>query len=284
MKMNKQMKTILPLAALAGLSMAGTASAVLVSADLNAGGADTGFSGGWVGSNNVFISAATDLTYANYSIGQTGTPGNVYAANTAHPDRMDSRNLAASMSGDIWFSALVNVTSGSNFAGLSFAKDLYTGGVNRYSHALSELRVVLTPSSLIVDMNGGSPPTATGTETGSFAADTTHLILGQMTVGIGNDTLNVWIDPDVITAGGPGGLGAANFTSTTVDFMDEINKIGVPISWNGSSSPHVDALRYSDTLTAFTDVTGVTPAAIPEPSTTALLGLGGLALVFRRRK
>jgi len=279
----KQLLCGLAVAAVAMAIFTGSAGAALVVAtDLNTGGTETGFSGGWVGSNNVFISAATDLTYASYAITQTGTPGNVYAANTPHNDRMDSRNLSAAMSGEIWFSALVNVTSGSNFAGLAFDSDLTTGGVERYSHQLSELRVLLTPTSLLVDMDGGAPPTATGTETGSFAADTTHLILGKMNVGVGNDTVSVWVDPDVNAAGGPGGLPTANFTSTTVDFMDSVSRIGVPISWNGSSSPHVDAIRVSDTSTAFTDVTGV----VPEPSTFALsaLGLIGLLVCGRRRR
>ena len=266
--------------------LATSASAALVATDLNAGGTESGFDGGWVGSGNVRITnTGTDLTYADYNITQTGTPGSVYTANTQHNDRMDSRNLAASMSGEIWFSALVNVPTLDFFAGLSFDEDLTTGGTERFSHQLSELRVVLTPSSLIVDMDGGAPPTATGGETGTFAAGTTHLILGSMTVGAGNDSLSVWIDPDVNAAGGPGGLPAANFTSTTVDFMDSVSRIGVPISDfdtdnTQDDTAHVDAIRVSDTGTAFQDVTGV----IPEPSAFALFGLGGLALILRRRK
>lgn len=274
------MSTKTAVAVISAMSIVGVADAGFVAADMNAGGAETGFANPWDGSNNIFIADALDLTYANYGITQTGTTNRVYAANTTSTDRMDSRNFSAAMSGEIWFSALVKVTSGSAFAGLSFDEDLEVGNkpASSYSHQLSELRILLTPSSLIVDMNGGNPPAASGGETGSFSADTTHLILGQMIVAAGNDSLNVWIDPDVNAAGGAGGVGAANFTSTTVDFMDSVSRVGVPISWNGSSSPHVDAIRVSDTNTAFVDVTGV----VPEPGSLALLALGGL-LVARRR-
>jgi len=272
MNMRKQRSNVMSLltAVVLTLGVAGTSNAALVVTDLNTGGTDTGFApggspNGWQGSGNVFITAASDLTYANYFISQSGTPGNVYACNTAHNDRMDSRNLAASMSGDIWFTALVNVPAGAGFAGLSFDSDLYVSGAARYSHQLSELRVVLTSSALIVDMDGGAPPTATGTETGTFAAGTTHLILGHLNVGAGNDTIEVWIDPDLRAVSGPGDLPGANFTSTTVDFMDSIARIGVPLSWNASASPHIDAIRLSDTASAFEDVTGVTGADTTEP-------------------
>ena len=274
-------QTIL-VAAVAGLVLAlvaASASAALVIADLNTGGTDTGFSGGWEGSTNVFIVTAPDLTYANYFITQSGTTERVYACNTAHADRMDSRDLATAMSGEIWFTVLVNVPSLGNFAGLAFDSDPWSSsGSAKYSHQLSELRVLLTTSQLLVDMDGGSPPTATGTETGTFAADTTHLILGKMNVGAGNDTLSVWVDPDLTAVSGPGGLPTANFTSTTVDFMDSVVRIGTPLSWI-SVSPSVDAIWLSDTATAFEDVTGV-----PEPATLALMGLGGLGLVFGRKR
>ena len=260
----------LTLAALIGL--AGSASADLVATDLNTGGTESGFSGGWVGSSNIRISAASDLTYANYLITQTGTPGNVYSANTSSNDRMDSRNLTTAMSGEIWFSLLVNVPALDNFAGISFDSNATTAAPDRYSHALSELRVLLTPSSLIVDMDGGAPPTATGGETGSFAAGTTHLILGRMTVGAGNDTLDVWVDPNLIGATGPGDLPAANFTSTTVDFMDSVGRIGVPISDDSviDDTAHVDAIRVSDTVTAFEDVTGAGTTDNTDPELAAV--------------
>ena len=112
MKTQKAITTVLVVGMVLGLGLVGTSSAALVATDLNTGGADTGFSGGWQGSNNVFIVTAPDLTYANYSVTQTGTTDRVYSGNTNHTDRMDSRDLAAAMSGDIWFSALVNGHSG----------------------------------------------------------------------------------------------------------------------------------------------------------------------------
>jgi len=252
------------------LALAGIASAALVATDLNTGGTDTGFGAGWVGSSNIRITTAPDLTSALYGITQAGTVAKVYSANTSSTDRMDSRNLAAAMSGEIWFSCLVNVPAAGNWAGLAFDSDLTTGGTERYSHQLSELRVLLTPTQLVVDMDGGIP-TATGTETGTFAAGSTHLILGKMNIVTGNDTLEIWVDPNVYAAGGPGGLPTANFTSTTVDFMDSVARIGVPISDSAANdSVHVDAIWLSDTATAFVDVTGVTGGDTAPPAVDAL--------------
>ena len=221
---------------------------------------------------------ASDLASGLYGITQTGTPGNVYSGNTTSTDRMDSRNLAAAMSGEIWFSFLVNVPAAGNWAGLSFDSDLTTGGAEKYSHALSELRVLLTPSALVVDMTTGVP-TATGTETGTFAAGSTHLILGKMNIVTGNDTLEIWVDPNVYAAGGPDGLPTANFTSTTVDFMDSVARIGVPNSDSTGNSPgdlvHIDAIWLSDTATAFVDVTGVTGGDTDPPTVSALSPTNG---------
>ena len=278
MKTTRNMLAVVMMIAVIGL--AGTSRAALVAADINTGGADTGFSGGWVGSRNRMPVLAPDLTYANYAITQTGSPTYVYGGDTnGHTDRMDSRNLAAAMSGEIWFSALVN--AGRQFAGLSFDSNAATSGADTYSHALSELRVLMTPSQLIVDMGGGSLPSGTG----SFAAGT-HLILGQMNVAAGNDTILVWVDPDVNAA-----LPAPDFTSTTVHFADSIARIGVPNVGGGATGDIIDAIRMSDTATAFRDVTGVDPfqeddGVIPEPMTMLAVGLSvaGLGGYVRKRR
>jgi hypothetical protein len=239
------------------LGLVGTAGADLVAADFNVGGADTGFTNGWVGSNNVFPIDTNDLIYANYTITQTGTTQRVYSGNATHTDRMDSRNLAAAMTDEIWFSYLVNVPASGNFAGLAFDSDTVPSRtVESYSHALSELRVLMSATQLVVDVDGDTLPAGTGT----FAADTTHLILGQMIVAAGNDTLKVWVDPNLTIVGSPSRLPAADYTSTAVDFADSIARLGVPNSdATASNAVHIDAIRLSDTETAFYDVAGATP-------------------------
>jgi len=249
------------------LGAAASASAALVATDLNTGGTDQGWTGGWTGSNNVFI-VDGDLTYANYAITQTGTVAKRYASN-AGPDRQDKRDLATAMSGDMWFSVLVNVPTGGRYAGLTFSN---YGNV--YDPITTAARVLMSTSQLQVGFNGGG-----ATSVGSFAADTTHLILGQMNVAAGNDTLSVWVDPDLTAVSGPGGLPTADFTSTAVDFTDSITSLGAAGSHGSTDEVYVDAIWLSDTATAFEDVTGV-----PEPTTFALVAFGLLGLARRRRR
>ncbi len=65
-------------AAVLALGTTGTARAGLVATDLNTGGTDVGFSGGWAGSANVTIQPLPDLTYANYYITQSGTEDKIF--------------------------------------------------------------------------------------------------------------------------------------------------------------------------------------------------------------
>lgn len=239
-------------AAVLALGTTGTAHAGLVATDFNTGGTDIGFSGGWAGSANVTIQPLPDLTYANYYITQSGTADRIYQSN-AGPDRQKVRDLASAMSDEIWFTMLVNVpeiAGSTGYAGITF---------NNYSNTWDPISTgvrILLGSSLQVGFNGGA-----ATVTGSFARDTTHLILGHMIVGDGNDTLNVWISPDLTSVTSPTGLPTAIFTSTSVDFATSIVSVGVAgkTTTNGGPPVYMDAIWMSNTETAFYDVTGVTP-------------------------
>ncbi|MGJ8656623.1 MAG: PEP-CTERM sorting domain-containing protein [Akkermansiaceae bacterium] len=84
-----------------------------------------------------------------------------------------------------------------------------------------------------------------------------------------SDSATVWMNPTTGTAGDPasGGVTVSGF-DITFDTIALARFAGDGTTW--------DELRVGDT---FLDVTPV-----PEPSSTALLGLGGLALILRRRK
>lgn len=224
------------------------------------------------GSNNIFISEAPDLTYANYGITQTGSPQKIMASN-ARPDRQDVRTLSAAMPGEVWFTFLANAPAGANYAGLTF-----NNYGNSYDPTTTGARILMGDTQFEVGFNGEAAVAGTGT----FSAGTTHLLLGQMNVVSGNDTLKVWVDPDLtVSLASADDLPGANFTSTAVDFADSITDIGAAGSIGSAAEVYTDAYRLSDTATAFQDVTGV--AFIPEPST-AILAMLGLAGIFLRRR
>lgn len=256
------------------LSSHSASLADLIEADLNSGGADSGFSGGWVGSSGVSITTNADLTYANYTITQSGTAG-LYDNFHDSPDRMDSRDLATPMSGEIWFSFLVNVPAGGGFAGLSFHSDLEAASTD-YSHNLADLRVVMSPTELWVDWNGAAVNAGWTADAniGTFTAGSTHLVLGKMNVVAGTDTLEVWIDPNLNSVSSVADLPSSDYSQSSIDFTDSIVRIGVPGDDNASVTVAVDAIRLSDTATAFDDVTGVSSSPyVALSSNTLMAGL-----------
>lgn len=101
----------------------------------------------------------------------------------------------------------------------------------------------------------------------------------------GGDFTSVWTGSDgagnIKTNAGGGNPG---FLGNTVDPGDGIPKAHTGL-WNFTSGRHwID--RFQVDLTDEKGIYGVSEVltVVPEPSTTALLGLGGLALILRRRK
>lgn len=116
-----------------------------------------------------------------------------------------------------------------------------------------------------------------------LATDT--LILGELLIDpVGNETLNLWVNPDV--SSGIAGLGAADTSLTeqagSVD--GGITRVGIQSYSSDGQGGIVDALVVSDAANpnqAFADVTGVN--LIPEPSTLLMTLLALLGLARRRR-
>ena len=153
------------------------------------------------------------------------------------------------MTGEIWFSVLVNVPDGTTYAGLTFNSRGET-----HDPIATDARILMTPHHIEVGLKGGAATQGNGT----YTAGKTHLLLGKMKVVSGNDTLSIWVDPDLTTVHSPDALPAASFTSTTVDFADSITQLGVAgRSGANASNVLIDAIRLSNQATAFSDVTGV---------------------------
>jgi hypothetical protein len=80
-------------------------------------------------------------------------------------------------------------------------------------------------------------------------------------------------------------LGTKDFGS--VDANNGPASVAFSVSSGSTAIGQDFKLRFSNTgggYMMFDNITGDFTAAVPEPSTTALLGLGGLALILRRRK
>ena len=158
--------------------------------------------------------------------------------------------LTTTKSGTIWFSLLVQGTA-TGHSGLTFNLDGYL------PTAAGATSILLENTTVNVRLAG-----STTAASGTFTAGTTHLILGKMIVGGGNDTMTVWVDPDLSPVTTVGQLPAADFSSSAVDFASTLDRIGAAV-WthtSGSGNGNVDAILLSDSATGFYEVTGISVA------------------------
>ena len=233
-----------------------SANAGLVVADFNdlATGALDGQSGGtgfddstnWWGTGTIDVESG-DLTSSLYNITQTGTPRRVKG--DFNTTRHIHRDLGSSLTNEIWFSFLANNPVNDSTAGITFnAPD--NGGT------VPPNGIWFQGTNLNVRINDSGNIAAYGVPLGETA-----LVVGQMVVGPGSDTLKVWVNPD-LKADSVIAHHTPFFTSTTVDFFDSLDRVGVityAVSGEAGSADGglVDCVRVSNLSTAFYDVTGV---------------------------
>ncbi len=89
-----------------------------------------------------------------------------------------------------------------------------------------------------------------GQKTGSAYADgEVHLLLAKLNIAAGNDSIELWIDPDA------GNLGSADLQADGADlFGDSLDLLGLSV---GDDSGAIDAIRLSNAESAFVDVLGL---------------------------
>ncbi|MFA5206581.1 MAG: PEP-CTERM sorting domain-containing protein [Lentisphaeria bacterium] len=260
----------------------------------NATSGGTGFDGNWGATTGAWTgaicTAPTDgstttmvhgsvvgpnLTYSGggYNIVQTG---NGMAVTTAGSDAWRGINryihttpgTAGGLTGTIWFSFLMAVDSSQPFNAVQFnahADTPYSGNDYDRGGSGSNLEVGITGDSQFRLTCGGTNVFGAA---GALAVGKPHLIIGELTVGSGLDTITVWADPADINNRGTGLTGS-------VDIGNSLYLIG--LGGNNYNANNVyaayDALRISD----------IYANVVPEPASLALLALGGVLFLRRRR-
>lgn len=216
-------------------------------------------------------SANLSYTGGGYNITQTGT-GFGYGNFDAF--RGINRQIATPMTGTVWFSILMLNGQADDRTGIQFnarGPATYSG----VDYARGSFDVSLTGTDLNVRYGGVDSATLA-----TLALGSTHLILGQITIGAGNDTLKVWADPANLAL-----PGAPLFSASSADMGANLYLAGV-FSWGTTpinvSQGKFDALRLADGGSAgYLAVTGV--VLTPEPGTFALWALGAAACMRRRK-
>jgi hypothetical protein len=219
MKLNKPMKTILPLAVIAGFAVTANAAVVITPT-----GATT--TGGSIDATRVIgktidssgLSGVGDILTQTHSVG---------------------------VSGDLWLSA------NNNGSGVEFVFDL--GG----THTVDSVHLWNISYTSGAVNRGLQTVDVTFSTDGGFNFNT--LVEDSEYDDFGGFAMS--------STTGPGVAETKTFTAvagvTHIKFTDSTN--------HGATYTGIGEIRFG-------------AAAVPEPSTTALLGLGGLALILRRRK
>ncbi len=245
----------------------------------------TGWTGQWgvstgTGGNTsrVLADASSNLTSALYSVTQSGT-GFAYGDYNAF--RGINRWVEPDLSGTVWFSVLMRNTNAAYHSGIQFnnhADGTFTG--SDYNRGPWDIE--LSGSNLIARYNG-----VNSASLATLALNETHLILGRLILGPGNDTMELWADPGDLC-----NLGSPLFSAGSADMGDDLFLAGVFAYGNVNNNTSLregtlDALRISDgggePDIAFEDVTG---QEVPEPLTLALMATGAAAAggYLRRRR
>jgi hypothetical protein len=284
LKSSKMMYTrIYTVVIFALLSAPALAGADVVTADFNdltpgqlegqAGG--SGWTGNWENSTSLDVINGDLLAplSTNYGINQP-SPGRRVQGST-NVGSQSTRAVAAALTGEIWFSFLLNQPDMASRGGIGFNENASVPSSNLRIIAVgNELRMGLASFQGIGD---------------GFAINLNSdmLILGRLQIldGAGAETLDVWVNPTL--TGDPTDLyllGPDNTLTENATSLDGgIQRIVIQSYFlGGMGDPEagiIDSLRISDGSQGYYDVTGV-----PEPASTFVLGLGCLGLVFVRRR
>lgn len=242
------------------------------SRNLNGLGAATdGWAGAWFGDNATDYFANRNLAYSGtgYSNADNGPGAIGYGGGDA--GNITTRVVPTALTGTVWVSALVEISSNSGDALLWMRNDPHGANANMIGLRGS---INGTDNAPVAYLRYGSATNSQSVQT--FALDTTHLLLAKIDVDYFGalDRIQFWVNPDL--SGGEAGLGAPLLSGEGSDVM--ANVAGPRVSFQAAGST-MDAIRISNDADGFLKVT-----AVPEPASLAVLGLAAGALLGRRRR
>lgn len=179
-----------------------------------------------------------------------------------------------------------NLTSTLGFSG-SGAKTIVTW-FNTSSHGASEgtffdysptvgagagqdIRLLVKNGGLRMEVSSGGFEFGSGLSDGNW-----HMVAFVMNANDGINDVDVYID-GTYTTRSSGGTTIATATGGEIGF-------GADQTGSRGFTGQLDQVQIFDTALTKGELDTISVTAVPEPSSTALLGLGGLALILRRRK
>ena len=290
---NMKTKTILTLALALGTSASLNAAAVIYegftypAADTtlsgNAGG--TGLSGNWTGSS----SEAANLTYGSLSTSGSATVATGWNSGSPYVGIGGTTlNGLTGDSGELWMSLLYQAPTTGKIRFTVGIGDTYVTSNGNLNPSVTDAQAIgfsipyNTQSAVPVmwetnNYDGGNVQNApSGLASGSGLAiardGATHMFVLHAewgADGVTNDTLTLY------TPGTDLVLGSAISTYEGIVSQDSFDTLFFSAD---QSVGVLDEIRVGATYA------DVSPSPVPEPSTTALIGLGGLALILRRRR
>jgi hypothetical protein len=230
----------------------------------------------------VALLAATAVSQAAVTISNTFSLGYGYENNEWNDTETSGVNTG--VAGDFTLSALPTVVSPFTDNATTFSNRVLANGGNGSWNAQA--------ITFTVDL--------VGSYTGVQPAGTTTLVIDSISMWVENHTAFTgaadeirWSETTV------GNTGTSPFINLGTASAGNAASTYQQLSWNpgetavaGTSSTRtfefdLSGTDFTNAMVDGFEVTGhleFTPVSVPEPSTTALLGLGGLALILRRRR
>ncbi len=241
----------------------------------------SGWTSSWSANNNGFVVDST----ATLAYGGLTTSAGLVQDTSASANQLyfrESSMAAVADGGTRWFSTLMRVDSLNSTVTanqLILSSGLTSNGQTAFQNGtLAGFAILGNAAGNGYDITSALSNSSYGARVALPSFGSTMFVVGKYTFNTGgNETMDLWINPATST------LGGANLTNPQATSSANTNGAANQFRFTatgGTTGNHftgaLDEVRFGDT---YADV-----APVPEPSSLALIGLGGLAFISRRRR